>query len=145
MPGSRILCRCAVRGRENGGQRSRQTGAQHIRTTGSAISHSERVPKALQERFESLWEGTDAFCVAHLNEECRQMIRFLLAALCHKRPSPLTGGKAATWAAVTVHAIGTANFLFDSTQTAHCRSPEISCSSGSPPAAARPARSSCGI
>jgi hypothetical protein len=30
-----------------------------------------------------------------------------------------------TWAAAAVHAIGTANFLFDGTQTPHCKSPEI--------------------
>jgi hypothetical protein len=30
-----------------------------------------------------------------------------------------------TWAAAAVHAIGTANFLFDKTQTPHCKSPEI--------------------
>jgi hypothetical protein len=89
------------------------------------MAHSERVPKAMQDRFESLCEATDAFSDAHLNAEYKQMIRYLLAALCRKRPSPLAGGKAGTWAAAAVHAIGTANFLFDRTQTPHCKSPEI--------------------
>jgi len=89
------------------------------------MAHSERVPKPLQERFENLCEATDAFCDAHLNGEYRQLIRYLLAALCRKRPSPLAGGKVTTWAAAAVHAIGTANFLFDRTQTPHCKSPEI--------------------
>ncbi|MEB3323517.1 MAG: DUF6398 domain-containing protein [Synechococcaceae cyanobacterium] len=53
------------------------------------------------------------------------MIRYLLAALCRKRPSPLAGGKVATWAAAAVHAIGSANFLFDRTQTPHCKAPQI--------------------
>lgn len=79
----------------------------------------------MQERFESLADATDAFCAAHLNDEYRQQIRYLLAALCRKRPSPLERGKVATWAAAVVHAIGTANFLFDRTQTPHCTAPEI--------------------
>jgi hypothetical protein len=89
------------------------------------MTHSERVPKAMQDRFKSLCEATDAFSDAHLNAEYKQMIRYLLAALCRKRPSPLGGGKVTTWAAAAVHAIGTANFLFDKTQTPHCKSPEI--------------------
>jgi hypothetical protein len=89
------------------------------------MAHSERVPKVLQERFNSLSEATDAFCDAHLDGEYKQMIRYLLAALCRKRPSPLTGGKVTTMAAATVHAIGSANFLFDPSQTPHCRAPEI--------------------
>jgi hypothetical protein len=89
------------------------------------MAHSERVPKPMQERFESLCEATDAFSDAHLNGEYKQLIRYLLAALCRKRPSPLAGGKVTTWAAAAVHAIGTANFLFDRTQTPHCKSTEI--------------------
>jgi hypothetical protein len=89
------------------------------------MAHSERVPKPMQERFESLCEATDAFSDAHLNGEYKQLIRYLLAALCRKRPSPLAGGKVTTWAAAAVHAIGTANFLFDRTQTPHCKSPQI--------------------
>jgi hypothetical protein len=89
------------------------------------MAHSERVPKTMQERFESLCKATDAFSDAHLNGEYKQLIRYLLAALCRKRPTPLAGGKVTTWAAAAVHAIGTANFLFDRTQTPHCKSPEI--------------------
>ena len=87
--------------------------------------HSQRVPKAMQQRFNSLCEATDAFSTTHLNEEYKQLIRALLAALCRKRPSPLLRGKLGTWAAAAVHAIGTANFLFDPSQTPHCKAAEI--------------------
>ncbi|MCP9771248.1 hypothetical protein KBY66_01180 [Synechococcus sp. Tobar12-5m-g] len=89
------------------------------------MAHSQRVPKPMQERFESLCEATEAFSDAHLNGEYQQLIRYLLAALSRKRPSPVAGGKVPTWAAAAVHAIGTANFLFERTQTPHCKSPEI--------------------
>jgi len=96
-----------------------------IQALSVAMAHSERVPKPMQERFESLCEATDAFSEANLNPEYKQLIRYLLAALCRKRPSPVARGKAETWAAAVVHAIGTANFLFDQSQTPHCRAPEI--------------------
>ena len=39
-----------------------------------------------------------------------------LAKLCRKRPSPLVSGKARTWAAGIVYAIGQQNFIFDRSQ-----------------------------
>lgn len=53
------------------------------------------------------------------------MIRRLLATLARKRPSPLLRGSEAVWAGGAVHAVGTINFLFDSTQMPHCKSPAI--------------------
>jgi len=80
---------------------------------------SEKVPKALQARFEEIGAITDAFCAAHLDEEYRQLIRYAVAALCRKRPSPVASGKANTWACGVTHAIGSVNFLFDPSQTPH--------------------------
>jgi Domain of unknown function (DUF6398) len=37
----------------------------------------------------------------------------VLAKLARKRPTPLVGGRRATWAAGVVYALGQANFLFD--------------------------------
>lgn len=80
---------------------------------------SEKVPKALQARFAEIVEITDAFAVAHLNQEYRQLIRYAVAALCRKRPSPLATGRADVWACGVTHAIGSVNFLFDPSQTPH--------------------------
>ena len=78
---------------------------------------SEKVPKALQARFDEIVAITDAFASEHLDEEYRQLIRYAVAALCRKRPSPVATGKANTWACGVTHAIGSVNFLFDPSQT----------------------------
>lgn len=76
-------------------------------------SKSDKVPQAMQEKFDRITAITDAFAEAHLNEEYAQLIRFATAALCRKRPSPLEKGRDKTWACAVSHAIGMANFLFD--------------------------------
>ena len=88
-------------------------------------STSEQVPKDLQARFDDITQLTDAFSKAYLNEEYATLCRQLTASLCRKRPSPLSQGKIATWACGIIHAIGTVNFLFDSSQTPHVPSREI--------------------
>jgi hypothetical protein len=82
---------------------------------------SEKVPKALQAKFGEIVTITDAFAVTHLNDEYRQLIRYAVAALCRKRPSPLEKGRANTWACGITHAIGMVNFLFDPSQTPHMK------------------------
>jgi len=80
---------------------------------------SEDVPKAMEEKFNSIVELTNEFARQHLNEEYAQLIRQATAALCRKRPSPLEKGQVKTWACGITHAIGMINFLFDSSQTPH--------------------------
>lgn len=53
------------------------------------------------------------------------MIHTAVAALARKRPSPLLGGREPSWCAGFVHAIGSANFLFDKSQTPHCKPTQI--------------------
>jgi hypothetical protein len=86
---------------------------------------SEKVPKALQARFEEIGAITDAFCAAHLDQEYRQLIRYAAAALCRKRPSPVATGKAKTLACGITHAIGSVNFLFDPSQTPHMKAANL--------------------
>ena len=88
-------------------------------------NHSEKVPKAMVETFTAVTAITDAYCREHLNEEYAQLIRCAVAALCRKRPSPLVSGAPLLWAAGVTHAIGMANFLFDSTQTPHVSAGEL--------------------
>ncbi len=82
---------------------------------------SETVPQNMQPKFTEISQLTDAFCDSYLNSEYAQLARFLNAALCRKRPSPLSKGKAKTWAAGIIHALGMVNFLFDSSQTPHVK------------------------
>ncbi|MEM9091436.1 MAG: DUF6398 domain-containing protein, partial [Cyanobacteria bacterium P01_F01_bin.53] len=80
---------------------------------------SENVPKAMQAKFDAIVAITNDFAKAHLNDEYAQLIRYAVAALCRKRPSPLTKGRDKTWACGVTHAIGMVNFLSDPSQTPH--------------------------
>lgn len=92
----------------------------------SKRSTSVNVPKEQQARYNEITQLTDAFSATYLNDEYRDLCRQLAATLCRKRPSPLVGGKANTWACAIIHALGLANFLFDSSQTPHVSSKQIS-------------------
>ncbi|MEB3260773.1 MAG: DUF6398 domain-containing protein, partial [Cyanobacteriota bacterium] len=86
----------------------------------TAAEPPPKVPAALRERVDSLLARIDPFCASHLNADYRRLIHLALAALARKRPSPLLTGREPSWAAGVVHAIGSANFLFDRSQTPHC-------------------------
>ena len=86
---------------------------------------SEKVPRALETKFGEIVAITDAFAVTHLDDEYRQLIRYAVAALCRKRPSPVATGKANTWACGVTHAIGSVNFLFDPSQTPHIKAGDL--------------------
>jgi hypothetical protein len=91
----------------------------------SKHSTSQQVPKDMQARFDDITRLTDAFSQAHLHDEYASLCRELTATLCRKRPSPLSQGKAATWACGIIHALGTVNFLFDASQTPHVPASQI--------------------
>jgi len=88
-------------------------------------SRSQQVPKEMQARFDEITQITDAFSQEYLNEEYSQICRELTAALCRKRPSPLVAGKINTWVCGIIHAVGTVNFLFDSTEKPYVASSQI--------------------
>jgi hypothetical protein len=85
------------------------------------MSPTERIPRAMAEKFNAITALTDAFCAKQLNEEYRVLIHRLVANLARKRPSPLLKGKDNVWAAAAVHAVGRVNFLDDPTQAPHCK------------------------
>lgn len=85
--------------------------------TSSAQPREESVPKRLRPLFEAIVGMTDLACKEHLDGEYAQLCRELTAALCRKRPSPLTHGRVETWACGIVYVIGSVNFLFDKSQT----------------------------
>ena len=84
-----------------------------------------RIPQALRPHYDALVRLIDAVCQQHLTEEYAQVCRRLAAALCRKRPSPVTRGRLETWACGIVYAIGSVNFLFDKTQTPHLSASEL--------------------
>ena len=91
----------------------------------SQLKKSETVPKAMQERYQAIVEITDRFSKENLNDEYAQLIRYAVAALCRKRPTPVVTGKVNTWACGVTHAIGIVNFLFDKSQTPHISAKEL--------------------
>lgn len=72
-----------------------------------------KVPKGLRPVVDEIVGITEAVCLAVLDEEYADLARRAVAKLARKRPSPLPGGRRATWAAGIVYALGQANFLFD--------------------------------
>ncbi len=76
-------------------------------------SASTSVPKSMQVTFDAITSLTDALCRDHLNEEYRDLAQRMTAALCRKRPSPLTSGQPRTWACGIVYVLGQINFLTD--------------------------------
>ena len=93
-------------------------------------SKSETVPAAMKPLYDEIIAITDSFCAQHLNEEYAQLCRQMAATLARKRPSPLSSGKANSWAAAIAHALGAVNFLFDKTQTPHLRADELAAAFG---------------
>jgi len=88
-------------------------------------SKSLSVPDAMQPRFQEICALTDVMCEEKLNAEYGILCRELTAALARKRPSPLNGGQAKTWACGIIYTIGSVNFLFDKSQDPHMRADEL--------------------
>ncbi len=86
---------------------------------------SERVPQTMKQKYHEISAITDNFCEQYLNQEYAELIRYAIAALCRKRPSPLIKGRATTWAGGITHAIGMVNFLFDKSQTPNISASEL--------------------
>ncbi|MGO9444769.1 MAG: DUF6398 domain-containing protein [Thiobacillaceae bacterium] len=57
------------------------------------VAPTNKTPKAVAEKFAAITALTDAFCAMQLNEEYRQVIHRVVAALARKRPSRLLRGK----------------------------------------------------
>jgi hypothetical protein len=86
---------------------------------------SEKVPKNMQPTYDAIIALTDEFCKTHLNEEYAVLARQLTAALCRKRPSPLSKGKPNSWACGIIYALGFVNFLFDKNNEPYLSATEL--------------------
>ena len=83
------------------------------------------VPEAMQPHYNEITALTDALCREKLNDEYSRLCREMTAALARKRPSPLIGGHAKSWACAIAYTVGSVNFLFDKSQTPHLRADEL--------------------
>ena len=83
------------------------------------------IPKAMQEKYDSIAPIITEFCSEYLNDEYAEVSLRMLEKLCRKRPSPLLSGKPNTWACGIVYAVGSTNFLFDKSQTPHMRAAKL--------------------
>lgn len=89
------------------------------------VKKTENVPEKMRNKYEAIIEITNSFSKKNLNDEYAQLIRYAVAALCRKRPSPLATGKVNSWACGIVYAIGTVNFLFEKSQTPYIRASDL--------------------
>ena len=83
------------------------------------------VPKAMQSKYDELAEIIEPYCDEFLNEEYKELCIHALEKLCRKRPSPLLSGRAKTWAAGIIYAIGQVNFILDKEQEIHMTAEEL--------------------
>ena len=90
-----------------------------------SVGEGYKVPRRMRERYEAINEITDQFCHQHLNNEYADLSRKMAAALSRKRPSPLESGRARSWAAGIVYALGRVNFLSDDSRESHMTMSEL--------------------
>ena len=83
------------------------------------------IPKEMQGKYDEIAPLIIEFCNKELNEDYKNLCLRLLEKLCRKRLSPLLAGRANTWAAGIVYAIGSNNFIFDKTQKVHLTANEL--------------------
>ena len=85
---------------------------------------SKSVPKTTEPVYQAIIKLTDAICLKHLNDEYAALARRLSAALA-RNPSPILRGNPEVWACGILYALGTANFLFDKSQSPYMRADEL--------------------
>jgi hypothetical protein len=89
-----------------------------------------KIPKGLRPVADEIVAITDRVCSAILDEEYADLARRALAKLARKRPSPLSGGRRATWAAGVLYALGQVNFLFDPASVPYATAEQLSQAAG---------------
>ena len=107
-------------------EKSSEKNLQHPNPVPPAVdTKGAKVPNTMSARYVEIAEIIESFCNEKLNEEYKEICLRALAKLCRKRPSPLIGGKANTWACGIVYAIGSSNFIFDKSQPINMTATDI--------------------
>ena len=86
---------------------------------------TDSVPKSMQNKYDAVVALSDRFCADHLDAEYSAFARRAVAALCRKRPSPLSTGQEKVWACAVIYAIGRANFLDDKASKPYMRMADL--------------------
>jgi len=89
-----------------------------------------KVPAATRPVAELVVGFTDEACQRLLDEEYAVLARHVVGKLARKRPSPLLGGRAATWAGGVVWALAQVNFAFDRDSKPHVTHDELAAAFG---------------
>jgi hypothetical protein len=84
----------------------------------------------MQATYDAVVALTDGFCRDHLNDEYCDLAQAMTAALCRKRPSPLSSGQPRTWACGIIHVLGRLNFLSDKASQPYMTMAEVSVAFG---------------
>jgi hypothetical protein len=84
-----------------------------------------KIPTEIQDKYNEIAGLIIKFSDEKLSDDYKKLCLRLLEKLCRKRPSPLLGGRAHTWAAGIVYAIGANNFIFDKTQEINLTANEL--------------------
>ena len=79
----------------------------------------------MQGKYDEIAAILIPYCDEHLNDEYKDLCLHALEKLCRKRPSPVASGRAKTWAAGIIYAIGQNNFIFDKSQAIHMTAVEL--------------------
>lgn len=108
----------------------RVRGAAICQTSAVADLDELKIPKAMRPVAEAIILITDQVCAKLLDAEYADLASQAVAKLARKRPSPLLGGRHATWAAAVVYALGQVNFLFDASSEPHLTADELSAAFG---------------
>lgn len=70
--------------------------------------------RIVEEKVEKLIQMTAEFCKKYLDEDYKQLCEKLIGKMCRKRNVPFLSGRMEIWAAAIIYALGSINFLFDS-------------------------------
>ena len=83
------------------------------------------IPKELQKIHEDVSKLLTEYCEKYLDKEYEELCLHALDKLCCRRPSPMKRGRANTWTAGIIYAIGCNNFIFDKSQPIHMTAKEL--------------------
>ena len=83
------------------------------------------IPKSMQGRYDELAAIIVPYCDGYLDDEYKVLCLHEVEKLCRKRPSPLTSGRARTWAAGIIYAVAQNNWIFDKSQPIHMTAEEL--------------------
>lgn len=84
------------------------------------------VPDAILKKRDEIIEIATNFCKQHLNDEYADLAQKMAEVIARVKPeSPFARGRAKSWAAGIVYALGQVNFLFDPGTEPHMRADEL--------------------